>query len=92
MRSRKTLAGLGVALLAIAAGSCSINGSRSLGDDCLQNRECASGLSCQPRADGRFTCQPVVDGSIFTGVDAVTVDVSSDGANADASAQDASAD
>jgi hypothetical protein len=62
--------------------SCSINGTRSLGQDCLQNRECASGLSCQPRPDGRYVCQPVSEGgTVFvtdanddTGPDSAIVD------------------
>ncbi len=44
---------------ALAVSRCTINGSRSLGEDCLQNRECASGLTCQPSPNGRYVCQPL---------------------------------
>jgi hypothetical protein len=67
MRPLRTLAI--VVFLACVAAACTINGSRSLGDDCLQNRECAEGLSCQPRSDGRFVCQPIVEAGPL-GVDA----------------------
>ncbi|MEI8254625.1 MAG: hypothetical protein WCJ30_03040 [Deltaproteobacteria bacterium] len=92
MRLRTTLAGLGIALLATAAESCSINGSRALGDDCVQSRECAQGLSCQPRADGRFTCQPVIDGAVYPTLDAGPADVPGEESTLDASAQDGAAD
>lgn len=64
MVSLRSLATGGVLLSAFALSTCSINGSRSLGEDCLQNRECASGLSCQPRSDGRYVCQPLNEGGV----------------------------
>ena len=64
MVSLRFLAKCGVVVSAFVLTTCSINGSRSLGEDCLQNRECASGLSCQPRADGRYVCQPVTEGGV----------------------------
>ena len=42
--------------LGLALASCTIERTRQLGDDCLMDRECASGLRCQSTSDGTLRC------------------------------------
>jgi hypothetical protein len=60
---------MGVMLVAVGLCGCTIERSRALGQDCLQDRECVEGLSCLPRSDGQTVCLPLPDGGIFTPTD-----------------------
>ena len=42
--------------LGLALAGCTIERTRQLGDDCLMDRECASGLRCQSSLDGTLRC------------------------------------
>ena len=47
-----------VAVIAIASGAaaCTIEHTKPLNADCLQDRECVEPLECQSRSDGRYAC------------------------------------
>jgi len=53
---RPTGTWLGCAVLGVALGGCSIEGTRQRGDECLQDRECVSPLRCEVTPDGRSLC------------------------------------
>src|SRR4051812_1044919 len=48
----------------VAAPAGSIEHTKPLNAECLQSRECVSGLTCQPAADGRYVCMTVYEGGL----------------------------
>jgi hypothetical protein len=58
--------------LGLALAGCTIERTRQLGDDCLMDRECASGLRCQTSVDGTSRCIAPVrfDVPLIPGTDA----------------------
>lgn len=50
--------------LAMVSSACSIEHTREIGAECLQDRECVTGLICAPRPDNRTVCQRPFTGSL----------------------------
>jgi hypothetical protein len=83
-----------VAILALVAfgSACSIEQTKELNADCLQDRECVSGLVCLPNADNRTVCQRPYTGPLPMGTTDAGADARPDSAPADARADSSSSD